>query len=247
MCPTLGLQIHQILKAVTAADHPNSSQNSEWRRVFVDDMGGLVLAYGAPRALMRVLGWMVVCESPDQTAADVQKELELSAGSVSTSLRFLGELGLVERVSRPGDRRIFYRLNTDGWEIVLQRAIPRLQRDPRRGRQGRRGRRRTGQRPPPRDADTWAFLEARRGRVAGEQSGPPRSCGGTPGRDGTAPERLTDSTPLPVRRWAEQDDGGVAAGRAQRVASKAAQPARAKSTTAVTMRTVAMLISRSRL
>ena len=121
--PYAGPEIHRILKAVTAADHPISSQDPEWRRVFVDDMGGLVLAYGAPRALMRVLGWMVVCESPDQTAADVQRELELSAGSVSTSLRFLGELGLVERVSRPGDRRIFYRLNPWGWEAVLQRRF----------------------------------------------------------------------------------------------------------------------------
>ena len=75
----------------------------------------MVLVHGAPRALMRVLGWMVVCEPADQTAVDVQNELGLSAGSVSTSLRYLGEMGLVQRVSRPGDRRIFYRLNTGGW------------------------------------------------------------------------------------------------------------------------------------
>jgi DNA-binding transcriptional regulator GbsR (MarR family) len=86
-------------------------------------MGGLVLVHGTPRALMRVLGWMVVCEPADQTAADVQSELRLSAGSVSTSLRYLGEIGLVERVSRPGDRRIFYRLNTGGWELVLQQRF----------------------------------------------------------------------------------------------------------------------------
>jgi DNA-binding transcriptional regulator GbsR (MarR family) len=108
---------------VTAADFPQSSDNSDWRRGFVEDMGGLVLVHGAPRALMRVLGWMVVCEPPDQTAADVQNELRLSAGSVSTSLRYLGEIGLVERVSQPGDRRIFYRMNTNGWELVLQQRF----------------------------------------------------------------------------------------------------------------------------
>ncbi len=83
----------------------------------------MVLVHGAPRALMRVLGWMVVCEPADQTAVDVQNELGLSAGSVSTSLRYLGEMGLVQRVSRPGDRRIFYRLNTGGWELVLQQRF----------------------------------------------------------------------------------------------------------------------------
>ena len=89
----------------------------------MEDMGGMVLVNGAPRALMRVLGWMVVCEPSDQTAADVQSELGLSAGSVSTSLRYLGEIGLVERVSRPGDRRIFYRMHTDGWEVMLQQRF----------------------------------------------------------------------------------------------------------------------------
>jgi DNA-binding transcriptional regulator GbsR (MarR family) len=114
---------HRILKAVTAADFPQSSNDTDWRRGFVEDMGGMVLVHGTPRALMRVLGWMVVCEPADQTAADVQNELKLSAGSVSTSLRYLGEIGLVERVNRPGDRRIFYRLNTDGWELVLQQRF----------------------------------------------------------------------------------------------------------------------------
>ena len=114
---------HRILKAVTASEIPHSSNDSDWRRGFVEDMGGLVLVHGAPRALMRVLGWMVVCEPPDQTAADVQNELRLSAGSVSTSLRYLGEIGLVERVTRPGDRRIFYRMNRDGWELVLQQRF----------------------------------------------------------------------------------------------------------------------------
>jgi DNA-binding transcriptional regulator GbsR (MarR family) len=123
LVPYAGRHIHQILKAVTASDYPDPSADSDWRRDFVEDMGGLVLTYGAPRALMRVLGWMVVCECPDQAAADVQKELRLSAGSVSTSLRYLSEMGLVERVSRPGDRRIFYRLNTDGWEILLQKRF----------------------------------------------------------------------------------------------------------------------------
>src|SRR6202012_2550680 len=99
LVPYARRDFHQILKAVTTPDYPHLPHDSDWRRDFVDDMGRLVLAYGAPRSLMRVLGWTVVCETPDQTASDVQKELGLSAGSVSTSLRFLGDMGLVERGS----------------------------------------------------------------------------------------------------------------------------------------------------
>jgi DNA-binding transcriptional regulator GbsR (MarR family) len=153
-------RIHRILKAVTTPDYPDLPVDSDWRRDFVEDMGRLVLAYGAPRALMRVLGWMVVCEAPEQTAADVQKELRLSAGSVSTSLRYLGEMGLVERVSRPGDRRIFYRLNTEGWELLLQQRFRafneiRVVADKAvMAAAGRANDRLQGMR------DTWAFLEA---------------------------------------------------------------------------------------
>ena len=97
-----------------------TAPTDDWRLRFVEDMAGLVLAYGAPRALMRVLGWMIVCESPEQTAPQIQEELALSAGSVSTSLRTLTEIGVLERVARPGDRRIYYRFCPQGWECVLE-------------------------------------------------------------------------------------------------------------------------------
>jgi DNA-binding transcriptional regulator GbsR (MarR family) len=95
-------------------------RGTDWRHRFVEDMGGLVLVHGTPRAMMRVLGWMVVCEPQEQTAADIQRELDLSAGSVSTSLRMLGDIGMLERVARPSDRHIYYRLNRQGWELVLE-------------------------------------------------------------------------------------------------------------------------------
>ena len=89
-------------------------------------MGDLVLVDGAPRAVMRVLGWMVVCQPWEQTAADIQAELGLSAGSVSTAVRMLGELGLLEGVTRPGDRRTYHRLREHGWERVLERRFRAL-------------------------------------------------------------------------------------------------------------------------
>ncbi len=92
----------------------------DWRLRFVEDMAGLVLVHGTPRAVMRVVGWLIVCESPEQTAPQIQEGLELSAGSVSTSLRTLTGIGVLERVARPGDRRIYYRVCPEGWERVLE-------------------------------------------------------------------------------------------------------------------------------
>ena len=89
-------------------------------------MGDLPLVDGTPRAVMRVLGWMVVCRPWEQTAADIQAELGLSAGSVSTAVRMLGELGLLEGVTRSGDRRTYHRLREHGWERVLERRFRAL-------------------------------------------------------------------------------------------------------------------------
>lgn len=99
---------------------PRSLTGDNWRDRFVEEMGGLVLVHGTPRAVMRVLGWMVVSEPAEQTARDVQERLDLSAGSVSTALRGLAETGVLDRVARPADRRIYYRLSPQGWERALE-------------------------------------------------------------------------------------------------------------------------------
>ncbi|HWD56502.1 MAG TPA: MarR family transcriptional regulator [Acidimicrobiales bacterium] len=104
----------------TAGLGANRAPSDDWRLHFVEEMASLLLVHGTPRAVMRVLGWMIVCESPEQTGPRIQEALGLSAGSVSTSLRTLTEVGVLERVARPGDRRIYYRLCPQGWERVLK-------------------------------------------------------------------------------------------------------------------------------
>jgi DNA-binding transcriptional ArsR family regulator len=100
-----------------------------WRGEFVEAMADLALVYGTPRAVRRVLAWMVVCEPEEQTAFAIQDALGLSAGTVSVTLRLLVEAGLLERVTRPGDRRVYHRINVNGWVRVLEerfRAITEM-------------------------------------------------------------------------------------------------------------------------
>jgi len=99
--------------------HLQGAAGSDWRHDFAEDMSGLVLVCGSRRSVMRVLGWMVVCEPSEQTATEIQEELGLSAGSVSIAMRTLGDMGLLERVARPGQRRVYYRLRARGWDPVL--------------------------------------------------------------------------------------------------------------------------------
>lgn len=102
---------------------------ASWRESFVEELGVLGKDVGVPRAVVRVLAWMVVCEPPEQSAVDIQSSLELSAGAVSTATRTLVGAQLLERTARPGDRRSYYRLRPSGWEGALEvrlRALTQL-------------------------------------------------------------------------------------------------------------------------
>ena len=107
-------------------DGPAPVGDGEWRRSFVEDFGALDLVPGTPRASMRVLGWMVVCRPAIQSAQQIMDELALSAGSVSAAVNALRDDGLLERVIRAGERRVYYRLSAQGWESVLQARLRAL-------------------------------------------------------------------------------------------------------------------------
>jgi DNA-binding transcriptional regulator GbsR (MarR family) len=103
-----------------------SSARPGWRGRFIEELGGLILDSGMPRAVVRVLGWMAVCEPPEQTAGSIASELTLSSGSVSTATHMLVDSGMLERIARPGDRHFFYRLHPGGWERSLEARFQTL-------------------------------------------------------------------------------------------------------------------------
>jgi DNA-binding transcriptional regulator GbsR (MarR family) len=114
----------RVRRAAPPAGSPDSASSgaddgADWRQAFVDDFCELDLLPGMSRASMRVLGWMVVCRPGPRSAQQIMEELRLSAGSVSAAVNALHDHGLLERVVREGDRHVYYRLRTQGWEHVL--------------------------------------------------------------------------------------------------------------------------------
>jgi hypothetical protein len=100
-----------------------------WPSSFVEELGALGPEVGIPRAMMRVTAWMMVCQPPEQSAQEIQAGLGLSAAAVSTATRQLISAGMLERVSRRGDRHIYYRLASGSWDAPLEaklRALGRL-------------------------------------------------------------------------------------------------------------------------
>jgi hypothetical protein len=79
------------------------------RKQFTEEMGIFFEKIGFPRMAGRIWGWLLVCEPPEQTAAQIAEALQASRGSVSTMTRLLQVWG-VERVGVPGKRGACYRI-----------------------------------------------------------------------------------------------------------------------------------------
>jgi DNA-binding transcriptional regulator GbsR (MarR family) len=78
---------------------------------------------GLPAITGRIVGWLMICDSPEQSAGEIAAAIGASRASLTTSMRLLIAIGLVHAVSRPGQRTIYYRIDGDAWEMVVRRRI----------------------------------------------------------------------------------------------------------------------------
>jgi DNA-binding transcriptional regulator GbsR (MarR family) len=83
---------------------------------FVERMGLYTEAEGLPRIAGRIFGFLLV-QPAACSLEDLASALGVSKASISTDTRRLEQLGLLERTSRPGDRRDYY--------IISQHVLPR--------------------------------------------------------------------------------------------------------------------------
>jgi DNA-binding transcriptional regulator GbsR (MarR family) len=80
------------------------------QRQFVDDFASLWERFAASPAQGRVLALLYIADEPELTAADIAETLGISRGSVSQITRQLIMFRIVQRISRPGDRRDWFRV-----------------------------------------------------------------------------------------------------------------------------------------
>ena len=67
-------------------------------RLFADEVGMVLSGMGLPTAFGKLMGWLLICDPPQQTSTQLVEALDLSKGSVSTGMRALEQLGMVRRV-----------------------------------------------------------------------------------------------------------------------------------------------------
>jgi DNA-binding transcriptional regulator GbsR (MarR family) len=97
-------------------------------RQFVEHWGMMARAWGINPSMGELFALLYI--SGDEWTADALKErLDVSRGNVSMNLRELMSWGVVHKVHRRGERREFYRAETDVWTLFRRILSERKRRE----------------------------------------------------------------------------------------------------------------------
>lgn len=97
---------------------------------FIERIGLATEEEGLPRIAGRLFGYLLLFQGP-ATFEELMEALKISRGSVSTNTRLLESLGVLQRVTKPGERQAYFRLSDDPFDHLMELTVARL----RRGRQ----------------------------------------------------------------------------------------------------------------
>lgn len=76
---------------------------------------------GFPRMAARVFVGILIADDGRRTAAELAGLLKVSPAAVSGAVRYLVQVGLVDREREPGQRRDHYRVHDDLWYQAITR------------------------------------------------------------------------------------------------------------------------------
>jgi DNA-binding transcriptional regulator GbsR (MarR family) len=88
-------------------------ENTSAERQYAEELAVALSSLGMPPATGKLMGWLLICDPPTQSSGQLAQALNLSKGSISTSMRMLERGGLVRRVAASGGRGHCYEMRPD--------------------------------------------------------------------------------------------------------------------------------------
>ena len=90
---------------------------------FVEEVGLLADEIGETRMFGRVVGHLLICDPPYQTAQQIAETLDASRGAVSTAIRQLLRAGIIQKHAVPNSRSTHVCIQDHPWPEVLGRYV----------------------------------------------------------------------------------------------------------------------------
>ena len=104
---------------------PEEEKNERIRQK-VEQMGVFFERSGFAPVTGRVFAYLLMCDPPYKDFFAIQEFLKASKSAVSNALTILTNEGLVDYITFNGDRRRYFRINTDGWLSSLKNKLRRV-------------------------------------------------------------------------------------------------------------------------
>jgi DNA-binding transcriptional regulator GbsR (MarR family) len=82
--------------------------------------------YGMPPITGRILGWLMICDPAEQSAAEIAEAIGASRASLTTNMRLLTVSEYVRHSTRPGERTNYYRIDENAWRRAVRRKLAGL-------------------------------------------------------------------------------------------------------------------------
>lgn len=101
----------------------NEKQRQAEKKRFVEDMGILLEELGLPRMAGRILGWLLICDPPHQSAGELTRALGGSKSSISSMTRLLIRIDLIQRIGLSEKRNMYYCLKPRSFSELLRARI----------------------------------------------------------------------------------------------------------------------------
>lgn len=92
-------------------------------RSFVEEVGVVFEKTGLTRMAGRMFGWLLISDPPYQSPAELAEVLMASKGSISTTVRLLAQMGIIERHLIPGVRHDHFCLTEDAMIKTIQHGL----------------------------------------------------------------------------------------------------------------------------
>ena len=89
---------------------------------FIEKMGLTFEHAGSTRTHGRMMGLLLVHDTP-LSLAEMADHLQMSKASLSTNARLAVQIGMAQRVSRPGDRKDYYEMTPGSFENMVAREL----------------------------------------------------------------------------------------------------------------------------
>ncbi len=96
------------------------------REEFIEQVGLIAQAELLPRIAGRLMG-LLIFDGKEYSFSELAEALQVSRGSISSSVSLLTAMGVIERTAKPGDRQDYFKLSEDPYNTFFQRALRRAE------------------------------------------------------------------------------------------------------------------------